>query len=243
MDGQALDPKHNSRQLTEGPERAPARAYLHGIGFDAEALAKPIIGVASTWTETMPCNFGLRDARREGQGGHPRRRRHADGVQHDRDLRRDHDGHAGHEDVAGQPRGRRRLDRARRPRAHVRRDRRARRLRQDDPGRGDGAGAAQRPRRAAVRRLDPARPLQGRRRLDPRGLRGASARTPRARSATRSCASSRRPPRRASAPAAGSSRPTRWRWRSRCSGCRRWAPRWSRPPTRTRTASRPRPAS
>jgi dihydroxy-acid dehydratase len=60
MDGQALDLKHNSRQLTDGPERAPARAYLHGIGFDAEALAKPIIGVASTWTETMPCNFGLR---------------------------------------------------------------------------------------------------------------------------------------------------------------------------------------
>ncbi len=60
MDGQALDLKHNSRKLTDGPERAPARAYLHGIGFDAEALAKPIIGVASTWTETMPCNFGLR---------------------------------------------------------------------------------------------------------------------------------------------------------------------------------------
>jgi dihydroxy-acid dehydratase len=60
MDGQALDLKHNSRKLTDGPERAPARSYLHGIGFDAEALAKPIIGVASTWTETMPCNFGLR---------------------------------------------------------------------------------------------------------------------------------------------------------------------------------------
>ena len=56
----ALDPKHKSRPLTEGPERAAARAYLHGIGFDADALAKPIIGVASTWTETMPCNFGLR---------------------------------------------------------------------------------------------------------------------------------------------------------------------------------------
>ena len=43
-----LDPKHRSRQLTEGPARAPARAYLKGIGFDDEALAKPIIGVAST---------------------------------------------------------------------------------------------------------------------------------------------------------------------------------------------------
>ncbi len=55
-----LDPKHNSRALTEGPARAPARAYLHGIGFDADALSKPIIGVASTWIETMPCNFHLR---------------------------------------------------------------------------------------------------------------------------------------------------------------------------------------
>jgi len=55
-----FDPKHRSRPLTEGPERAAARAYLHGIGFDAEAVSKPIIGVASTWIETMPCNFTLR---------------------------------------------------------------------------------------------------------------------------------------------------------------------------------------
>src|ERR671923_2311317 len=54
------DLKHNSRALTEGPARAAARAYLKGIGFDDEALSKPIVGVASTWTETMPCNFGLR---------------------------------------------------------------------------------------------------------------------------------------------------------------------------------------
>ncbi len=57
---EALDPKHRSRALTDGPHRAAARAYLHGIGFDAEALSKPIIGVASTWIETMPCNFHLR---------------------------------------------------------------------------------------------------------------------------------------------------------------------------------------
>jgi len=55
-----LDPKHRSRALTEGPSRAAARAYLHGIGFDEDALKKPIIGVASTWIETMPCNFHLR---------------------------------------------------------------------------------------------------------------------------------------------------------------------------------------
>ncbi|GAC1435699.1 MAG: dihydroxy-acid dehydratase [Solirubrobacteraceae bacterium] len=55
-----FDLKHRSRALTEGPERAAARSYLKGIGYDDEALAKPIIGVASTWIETMPCNFHLR---------------------------------------------------------------------------------------------------------------------------------------------------------------------------------------
>jgi len=55
-----FDVKHRSRALTQGPERAAARAYLKGIGYDDEALSKPIVGVASTWTETMPCNFHLR---------------------------------------------------------------------------------------------------------------------------------------------------------------------------------------
>ena len=57
MSSEALDPKHRSRALTEGPERAAARAYLHGIGYSAEDLAKPIVGVAHSWIETMPCNF------------------------------------------------------------------------------------------------------------------------------------------------------------------------------------------
>jgi dihydroxy-acid dehydratase len=49
-----------SRTILEGPDRAAARAYLYGIGFDSDDLAKPIVGVANTWTETMPCNFHLR---------------------------------------------------------------------------------------------------------------------------------------------------------------------------------------
>jgi dihydroxy-acid dehydratase len=56
----SFDVKHRSRALTEGAARAPARAYLKGIGFDDEALSKPIVGVANTWIETMPCNFHLR---------------------------------------------------------------------------------------------------------------------------------------------------------------------------------------
>ncbi|MDR5727502.1 MAG: dihydroxy-acid dehydratase [Terriglobia bacterium] len=56
----AHNPKHNSIPLTEGPSRAAARAMLHAIGFNREDLAKPIIGIANTWTEIGPCNFHLR---------------------------------------------------------------------------------------------------------------------------------------------------------------------------------------
>jgi dihydroxy-acid dehydratase len=44
----------------DGPDRAAARAYMKGIGYDDDALARPTIGVANTWTEAMPCNFHLR---------------------------------------------------------------------------------------------------------------------------------------------------------------------------------------
>jgi dihydroxy-acid dehydratase len=53
--------KLQSHTITQGPERAPARAMLKAIGFTDEDLAKPIIGVANTWIETMPCNYNLRD--------------------------------------------------------------------------------------------------------------------------------------------------------------------------------------
>ena len=54
-----------SRTLYEGPERAPARAQLKGIGFTDEDLRKPIIGIANTWIGTMPCNWLLRDIAKE----------------------------------------------------------------------------------------------------------------------------------------------------------------------------------
>jgi dihydroxy-acid dehydratase len=56
----SASPRPRSRAILDGPDRAPARAYLRGIGYDDEALARPIVGVANTWTETMPCNFHLR---------------------------------------------------------------------------------------------------------------------------------------------------------------------------------------
>src|ERR1035438_8842036 len=51
----------DSYTITQGRDRAPARAMLKGIGFTDADLAKPIIGVANTWIETMPCNYNLRE--------------------------------------------------------------------------------------------------------------------------------------------------------------------------------------
>ena len=49
-----------SHNLLVGPDRAPARAMLKAVGFTDEDLSRPIIGVANTWIEVMPCNFHLR---------------------------------------------------------------------------------------------------------------------------------------------------------------------------------------
>src|SRR5438067_2916450 len=71
------DPKHWSRTITEGPDRAPARAMYAAVGFSRDDLAKPLVGIANTWTEIGPCNFHLRrlaDKVKEGvraAGGRP----------------------------------------------------------------------------------------------------------------------------------------------------------------------------
>ena len=57
----ASDPaKRRSSRLTDGPDRAPARAMLKAVGFTDEDLARPLVGVATTWIETMPCNLNQR---------------------------------------------------------------------------------------------------------------------------------------------------------------------------------------
>jgi dihydroxy-acid dehydratase len=55
-----MDLKHRSRLITDGRDRAGARSMFKAIGFTSEDLSKPLIGVANTWIETMPCNFHLR---------------------------------------------------------------------------------------------------------------------------------------------------------------------------------------
>ena len=58
----AFDPKHNSRTITDGRDRA----YLYSIGLTKEDIEKPFVGIANTWIGTMPCNFNLRLPRTRG---------------------------------------------------------------------------------------------------------------------------------------------------------------------------------
>jgi dihydroxy-acid dehydratase len=56
----AFDPRHKSRTLLEGPDRAGPRAMMKAIGFKDGDLARPLVGVAHCWIEVMPCNFNHR---------------------------------------------------------------------------------------------------------------------------------------------------------------------------------------
>jgi dihydroxy-acid dehydratase len=57
---QTTDTRHKSRTILEGRDRAPARSFLKGMGYSEEDLSKPIVGVAHSWIETMPCNYNHR---------------------------------------------------------------------------------------------------------------------------------------------------------------------------------------
>jgi dihydroxy-acid dehydratase len=52
--------RQKSRILLDGPDRAPARAMLKAVGLRDEDLRKPLVGIANTWIEIMPCNYHLR---------------------------------------------------------------------------------------------------------------------------------------------------------------------------------------
>jgi dihydroxy-acid dehydratase len=66
----ATDPaKRHSAALTDGVDRAPARAMLKGVGFTDADLAKPLVGVATTWIESMPCNLNQRVLARHVKNG------------------------------------------------------------------------------------------------------------------------------------------------------------------------------
>jgi dihydroxy-acid dehydratase len=61
--------KSISSPLTDGPDRAPARSMLKAVGFTDDDLKRPIIGIATTWIETMPCNLNQRELAAQVKGG------------------------------------------------------------------------------------------------------------------------------------------------------------------------------
>jgi dihydroxy-acid dehydratase len=56
----SFDPRHKSRTLLDGPDRAPARSYFKAIGFTDDDLRRPLVGVAHCWIEVTPCNWNHR---------------------------------------------------------------------------------------------------------------------------------------------------------------------------------------
>ncbi|MBI3909391.1 MAG: dihydroxy-acid dehydratase [Armatimonadetes bacterium] len=56
----SVDPRHRSRTILEGPDRAPARAMMRAVGYTDEDLRRPLVLVAHSWIEVMPCNYHLR---------------------------------------------------------------------------------------------------------------------------------------------------------------------------------------
>ena len=65
----ASDLKHKSRDLTEGPGRAPTRAMLRAVGLTDEDLSRPLIAIANTWSEVTPCNYHLRQLAEKVKAG------------------------------------------------------------------------------------------------------------------------------------------------------------------------------
>ena len=55
-----FDPRHQSRALVDGADRAAARSYFKAIGFTDEDLSRPLVGVAHCWIEITPCNWNHR---------------------------------------------------------------------------------------------------------------------------------------------------------------------------------------
>jgi dihydroxy-acid dehydratase len=59
----------HSSIVLDGPERAPSRAMLYPVGFKKEDFAKPLVGIASTWSMVTPCNAHIDQLAREAENG------------------------------------------------------------------------------------------------------------------------------------------------------------------------------
>ena len=105
----AVDLKKKSRAVTDGPDRAGARAMLRATGLDDADMEKPFVAIANLASDVTPCNVHLdRQAQKVKEGAEGRRQRPLL-VRHHYHQRRHLHGHRGHEGVPGQQGGHRRL--------------------------------------------------------------------------------------------------------------------------------------
>ena len=139
------------------PRPRPNRAMLRAVGFHDDDFDRPMIGVASLFSDITPCNAHLDRLARKALRGHPRRRRRAADLRRPDRVRRHHDGPPGHALQPRVARGHRRQPRSRRRRHEPRRPARLRRLRQEHARLRHGDGPAEHPERLRLRRQHPAR--------------------------------------------------------------------------------------
>ena len=211
--------KPRSYEVTDGYQRAPARAMLRAVGMTDDDWDKPQVGIASSWNEVTPCNMPLdRLAKRSKEGvraagGFPLEFTTiaiSDGISM---------GHEGMRASAGEPGDHRRLRRVRHARRALRRARRPGRLRQVAARHAHGRRPPQPAERVPLRRVDPARQPQrhaARHRVGLRGRRRLRGRHHRRATSSRRSRTRPAPPR---APAPACSPPTPWRRSARRSAC------------------------
>ena len=136
-----VDVKPRSRDVTDGMQKAAARAMLRAVGMTDDDWVKPQVAIASAWNEVTPCNMTLRKLAEHTKDGVRGGRRIPHGVRHHHRQRRHQHGSRGHARLTREPRGHHRLGRVRDARRAPRRVRRPRRLRQEHPGDAHGRGA------------------------------------------------------------------------------------------------------
>ena len=162
-----FDVKPRSRDVTDGMQKAASRAMLRAVGMTDDDWDKPQVAIASSWNEVTPCNMTLRKLAERAKDGRPRARAASRwSSARSPSVRRHLDGSRGHARLARVTRGDHRLGRDRDARRAPRWLRRARRMRQVDPGDADGGGAPRPGQRIRLQRVDPARPARRRQAID-----------------------------------------------------------------------------
>ena len=221
--GSRIGPCHGSQTRISPPAPAgpaPARTCARW-GSTSEIGASRWSGSRRPGRGRCRATSNQRAARGTGRRRRARRRRDTARVQHDRDLRQPHAGHTRYARLPRQPRADRRLGRARRPQPALRRARLHRRLRQDDSRARDGPAAARRPGADPLLGRDGGGVAPRSARDDPGRVGGSRSPRERPDRRRRPWRSSNAMPVPATAPARGTSPPTRWPSRSTSSGSAR----------------------